>query len=120
METIMERAPDLAAGLAALGDWGAALLTYNSRVPDSVFFAVCCVLILLSRRTMRETVAGLERRFADVFRDELLRANRRTQSMRRELDDARLDIERDRQDKRRARLAEDRRLKERRDAIKVA
>jgi hypothetical protein len=120
METLMERGADLMGGLAVAGDWAMALLTYNSRVPDSVFFALCCVLIALSRRNVRETIAGLERRFSDVFRDELLRANRRTQSMRRELDDARLDIERDRQNKRRARLAEDRRLKESREAAEAA
>jgi hypothetical protein len=89
-------------------------------VPDSAFFALCCVLIVLSRINTRETIAMLERRFSEVFRDELLRANRRTQSMRRELDEAHLDIERDRQDKRRARLAQDRALKERREAVKAA
>lgn len=120
METLMERGADLLGGLAGAGDWAIALLTYNSRVPDSVFFGLCCLLILLSRRSTRDAIASLERRFSEVFRDELLRANRRTQSMRRDLDEARLDIERDRQNKRRARLAEDRRVKERREAIKLA
>ncbi|PJI91533.1 hypothetical protein BC777_0362 [Yoonia maricola] len=103
----MENLPDFDTILTALTDWTARILSIELPIPDAALvlaFVLMAYALRLNTRAIKEDVrADIE----EIYQAELLLANRRTQQAKGDLRKAQMEIERERQKRRREAVRND-------------
>ncbi len=97
----MENLPDLDTIMTTITDWTNRILAVELPVPDAALIFAFILIIFAMRLTARSTKDSLRTEIEEVYQSELLLANRRAQQAKGELRKAELEIERERQKRRR-------------------
>ena len=97
----MENLPDLDAILTTVTGWTNRILSMELPIPDAALIFAFILITFAMRSTARSSKDDLRAEIEEVYQSELLLANRRAQQAKGELRKAELEIERERQKRRR-------------------
>lgn len=103
----MESLPDFDTVMTTLADWSARVLNLELPIPDAALIFAFLLIIYAMRLNARSTKDGVRMDVEEVYQAELLLANRRAQQAKGELRKAHLEIERERQKRRREAVRHD-------------
>lgn len=97
----MENLPNLDTIMTTITDWSARILNLDLPVPDAALILAFILITLAMRLNARSSKESVRVQVEEVYQAELLLANRRAQQAKGQLHKANLEIERERQKRRR-------------------